>query len=352
MGWWQLRRTSDVEAAAWARELAAMHGAGVPVSQALKTLERHSPSAVLREASGRLYGMVMAGDPLSAAMERMPFAFPRVLSRLVAAGEASGALDAVLLRGAAYLEARASIRARTRAALVRPGITLGVLLLVGAVLVYAVLPAFESLYGAAGVPLPAITVAVMAAGRAVRRLVPLAGIALVASWVVLPYALGLDRTRRALWEAAFSLPVVGDILRRNVTAEAFRTVLGLYGAGIVLADALRIAAEGSECPQAREALLKARDLILRGVSLGDALRSCGSVFPGILVDMAAVGADSGRLGEMLDRACELLEQEADRGVRTLESFLEPAMTVAVGSVALIMALALYMPLFGLARVVR
>ncbi len=341
------RAPSDADAAAWARQLAAFLSAGVPLLRALEVLSRSGPSALRRASSGLLM-RVMAGRPVWESMDGAADVWPHVLRRLVKAGEASGTLDKSLGRAAQLLEARARLRKRIVASATYPSIVLATLLLSGSIIVFVALPAFESLFAAAGAQLPLPTRVLLALAAALRKLVPFAGAGLAAGVGVFVAA---PKHRRVLWDAAWRAPWVGSIVRMAAAAEVWKTFATAYGAGIVTLEALQLAEESASVPHAAQALRRIRETVLRGSRLGDSVQRESAVFPELLVTCAAVGDESGRLEEMIDKACEQLEYEAHRIAEQLAQLVEPALLLVGGVLAALLAIGLYLPVLNVASVV-
>lgn len=332
-------------------ELATLVGAGVPVAQALHTLALESRHALLKETARGVRERVEGGESLAQAMGHYPEVFPPLVRALVAAAEVGGALEVVLRRIAEYLDKSHDLREKVRTALLYPSFVVAVLVLVVVVLLLFVIPVFARLYGAAGAELPWPTRLLIGTSLFVRQ---------NALWILL-FLLALayflqayHRTpggARLLDGLSLRLPLVGPILHKAAMARFARTLATLYEGGVLITQAL----EATRNVLGNAALAEALDRVLERVVRGESLSAAMSrepLFLPILVRLALVGEEAGNLERMLYQVAFHLEREVDYGVKRLSSSIEPALTVLLGGIMLLVALALYLPLFDLSRILR
>ncbi|WP_018111514.1 type II secretion system F family protein [Thermus igniterrae] len=332
-------------------EFATLVEAGVPVTQALHTLSLESRHPLLKEAARGVRERVEGGEGLAQAMGHYPEVFPPLVRALVAAAEVGGALEVVLRRVAEYLDRSHDLREKVRTALLYPSFVLAVLVLVVAVLLLFVIPVFARLYGAAGVELPWPTRLILGASSLVRE---------YGVWLLLVLlALGFFLRRfhqtpagaRLLDALLLRLPLVGPVLHKAAMARFARTLATLYEGGVLITQAL----EATRNVLGNAALAEALDRVLERVVRGESLSAAMSrepLFLPIVVRLALVGEEAGSLDRMLYQVAFHLEREVDYGVKRLSSSLEPALTVLLGGIMLVVALALYLPLFDLSRILR
>ncbi|BFH88768.1 hypothetical protein TthTF28_18680 [Thermus thermophilus] len=294
---------------------------------------------------------VEGGEALAQAMEHYPEVFPPLVRALVAAAEVGGALEVVLRRTAEYLDKSHDLREKVRTALLYPSFVVAVLVLVVAVLLLFVIPVFSRLYGAAGAELPWPTRFLIGASFFLRQnllwilLFFLGAFYLLRAWHRTPGG------ARALDGLLLRLPLVGPILHKAAMARFARTLATLYEGGVLLTQALEATRNTLGNAALAEALDRVLERVVRGESLSAAM-SREALFLPILVRLALVGEEAGSLDRMLYQATFHLEREVDYALKRLSSSIEPALTVLLGGIMLVVALALYLPLFDLSRILR
>lgn len=332
-------------------EFATLVGAGVPVTQALATLAMETRHPLLKEAARGVRERVESGESLAQAMGQYPGVFSPLVRGLVAAAEVGGALEVVLRRIAEYLDKSHDLREKVRTALLYPSFVVAVLVVVVAVLLVVVIPVFARLYGAAGAELPLATRLLIGTSLFVRENGPW----LLLLLLTLLYTLrAYHRTpggARFLDGLFLRLPLVGPILHKAAMARFARTLATLYEGGVLITQAL----EATRSVLGNAALTEALDRVLERVVRGESLSAAMSrepLFLPILVRLALVGEEAGTLDRMLYQVAFHLEREVDYGVKRLSSSIEPALTVLLGGIMLVVALALYLPLFDLSRILR
>jgi general secretion pathway protein F len=327
-------RVATRELAAGFRALATLVGAGVPVAEALVAVAEESDGSLAR-ALTHAHARVREGVPLATALAESPRVFPALACDLVAAGETSGALPAVLVRLAEHTEATAATRARLRAALGYPVVMACATVAMLVFLLAWVVPQVTSLFAESGAPLPLPTRALVAVARW--------------SWLLLPaLALAVWMLRGGGW---MRLPLVGAIARRAAAARLARTLATLLAGGIPLEAALGIAAAGAGRAPLGGAILAARDAVRRGEALAPALAASG-LFPSLLVRLVAAGERGGTLAGSLERAAAAEETELEAAVGGLVALVEPVLVLVMGGVVLVLVLGILLPLLELNTLVR
>lgn len=346
--WRGPRRPQPAEVALLTHHLAMLLAAGVPLSPALDTLAEQTEDPGTRSILWDLAQDIKEGKSLSAALGGYPDLFPALYVGIVRNGELSGRLDEALGRLAAYLERDQEFRRRVREALVYPGLVLALAGIVVVVFLTFIIPAFDRVYRNSGARLPLATRALVASSTLFRHNLPLA--ALAGAAILLPPA------RWALWETiagparrlVLRLPQAAS-LARTVALSRFVHALGaMLQSGVPVLTALEVAGEAVGTADFRTAIRELAARVSGGCRLGDSLRQTG-MFPPMVVRMVALGEESGRLDEMLQRAGAVLDREFELCMRRLLTFLEPALTLLLGGVIGAILLALYLPIFGLSR---
>ncbi|WP_026234433.1 type II secretion system F family protein [Calidithermus timidus] len=332
-------------------EFATLVGAGVPVAQALHTLSLESRHPLLKEAARGVRERVEGGESLAQAMGHYPRVFSPLVRALVGAAEVGGALEVVLRRIAEYLDKSHDLREKVRTALLYPSFVVAVLLLVVTVLLLFVIPVFARLYGAAGAELPWPTRFLIGTSLFVRQNGSWLFLLLIALGYFLRAYHKTPGGAKLMDGLLLRLPLVGLVLHKAAMARFARTLATLYEGGVLITQALEATRNTLGNAALAEALDRVLERVVRGESLSAAMGREPLFLP-ILVRLALVGEEAGSLDRMLYQAAFHLEREVDYGVKRLSSSIEPALTVVLGGIMLLVALALYLPLFDLSRVLR
>ncbi len=330
------RRRLATRSVGFTRDLATLLAVGVPLADAVGTLAEQA-TGPFRSVLLQLQDRVASGASLATALAEQPGAFDDLDVALADVGEAAGNLDAVLDRLAEFKEARSAVRNRVGTALIYPAIVFVVAVSVSVLLMTFVVPKLLAPLVESGQPIPPVTRVVKAASDALVQYwwAGLAAIATVAA--VVGYALGTPRGR-AVWDRlVLRVPLLGDAARKQAIARLALVLAVLLRSGIVFVRALEIAGRTTSNGVLRDALARCAAAVTSGTDVAEAVRGSGA-FPPMVVQMFAVGQQSGRLEDMLDR----LAADYDRQVRTLTTrlttILEPALILLlvalVGSIAL------------------
>ena len=345
------RRVQPGSVALFARQLATMMAAGLPLVKALRSIARDHHDRRLSRILEQVGDDVQKGDSLATALGRHPRAFGEVFVSLVQTGEVSGSLDEVLGEMAAYLERAEMLRLKVEAALRYPTFILS---FAGAVLLamfFKIVPMFSDIYSRFRVTLPAPT----------RLLLAISG-ALTHNAVLVGFAVGLGGLVFWLWRRSeegrvrfdamkFRIPLFGSLVRMYAMTRYARTLGILVGSGTNILYALRVLRPVPGNRMVGRAIESVRTQVEGGSSLARAMGETG-VFPDMLVQMTATGEETGRLDEMLRRTADFYEQRVTAKVEGLSSLVEPVAIVLLGLVIALMLVALYLPIFNLGHAMR
>ncbi len=337
--------------ALFARQLATMVGAGLPLVRSLRSIARDHEDRRLAALLERVADDVQKGDTLAAALERHPHAFDEVFVSLVNTGEVSGTLDQILEQTATYMERSEELRLKVEAALRYPTFVLSFSMLVMAGMLLWVIPRFSDIYARFKVPLPWPTLVLLTISRAITQNAALAllvaGAAVLAGWNAARSEAG------RLWvdRAKFGMPVFGSLIRMYAVTKTARTLGMLTGSGTQILHALRVLQPVPGNKVLEQGLEQVRSRVEQGASLSRAMSETG-VFPEMLVQMTATGEETGQLDNMLRRTADFYEQRVSSAVQGLSSLVEPIAIVILGAVIGIMLLALYLPIFSLGQAMR
>jgi type IV pilus assembly protein PilC len=345
------RPIKPLQIAAVTRQLAAMTHAGVPLLAGFEVISRghHNPRMV--SLLNAVRNDVETGTSLSSAFAKYPLHFNSLYCNLVAAGEAAGILDALLDRLAVHMEKVEAMKSKIKSALTYPAAVLVVAFAVIAIIMTVVIPAFENVFASFGADLPGPTLVVMA----VSEFFVAHGWLMLVSGTVSAYgASWLWRRSQALQALAdrwlLKLPVFGALLEKACIARWTRTLSTLFATGVPLLDALELAGGSSGNSVYAQATLNIQQAVSRGVSLNASMAQV-AVFPDMVVQMCAIGEESGSLDHMLGKAADFLESEVDQQVAALASLLEPFIIVVLGVLIGGIVIAMYLPIFELGQVI-
>ncbi|MEO8604821.1 MAG: type II secretion system inner membrane protein GspF [bacterium] len=333
------------------RQLATLVGAGLPLVECLGALVEQVDGARFKKILSQTRELVVEGGTLADAMKQHPAVFNDLYVNMVRAGEASGALDIVLIRLAEYTERSATLRAKVRSALTYPvfmGIaSMAILFFLLAYVVPKVTRIFEETHA----QLPPMTLVLLAISGFLSNywwiILGLIAVAVITIRVSLRTPAGQLRFDRI----TLSIPYFGKVLKKVALARFARTLSTLLLGGIPLLQSLDIVKHVVQNLVLANAIEDGRNSIREGHSVADPLKKSG-LFPPLLVHMIAVGEKSGELEQMLSRAADAYDGEVEASVSALSSIMEPVLTVFMGGVVLFIVMAILLPIFQLNELVK
>ena len=346
------RSASAKDLKTFTRQFSTMIDAGLPLVQCLEILGNQSENKWFGKKLLEIKGMVEGGSTFSDALARYPKIFDELFVNLVAAGELGGILDTIMKRLAEYIEKKEQLQRRIRGAMVYPIGILIVTIAVVVVLLKWVIPTFEKMFsdfGAEGA-LPAPTAFVIGLSQSFQEnwYVWLGGlVALIVAFTA------LNRTRAGkhfFHRLYLRLPVFGSVVRKTAVARFTRTLGTLLSSGVPILDAMTTVAKAAGNVVIERAVLFARERISEGRNMSEPLMEA-KVFPGMVVQMIAVGEQTGALDVMCNKIADFYDEEVDVAVAALTSLLEPLMMVVIGGIVGGMVIAMYLPIFELAGTV-
>lgn len=344
-------RISPKDIAVFSRQLATMISAGIPLVQAFEIIGRGNANRGMQDLVLEVKSDVEAGGRLAAALGRHPEHFSALFVNLVAAGEHAGVLEDILNKVAIYLEKTEALKSRVRSALFYPTAVIVVAFVITSILLVYVIPQFEDLFKGFGADLPALTLMVIALSKWFQ-----AYWYFLVGGIVLGIVGLLQARRRSRRVAEFQdrlllrLPVIGDILHKSAVARFARTLSTMFAAGTPLVEAMVSVAGATGNIVYQDAVMKMRDEVATGTQLQATMRQA-ALFPGMVVQMVAIGEESGSLDTMLGKVADWYEQEVDDAVASLTSLLEPIIMVVLGLVIGGLVVAMYLPIFKMGQVV-
>lgn len=330
----------------WTRQLAGLVGSGLPLERALTALADEAEDNRQRELVAHLRAEVNAGSPFARALASVPREFDDVYRGVVAAGEASGALGAVLERLADDLEERQALRAKLIGATLYPAIVSVIAVVIVVFLVTYVVPQVASVFTSSKRALPALTVAMLAISGFLRSWGWLLILAIAGGIGTLMFMLRNEAFRERFDAAWLGLPLIGRLSRGYNAARFAGTLAMLAGAGVPILKALQAAAETLSNRAMRADAMDALVRVREGAPLASALAG-KKRFPGLLAMFSRLGEQTGQLPQMLERAARQLGGEVQRRAMQLATILEPLLIVAMGAVVMLIVLAVLLPIIQL-----
>lgn len=328
----------------FARQFSTMINAGLSLTKCLSILGGQADNQYMRDIIGQLSKDVEAGQSLSDSLAKHPKVFPPIFVNMVRAGETGGVLDDVLNRVADHFESDQALKAKIKSAMTYPVAMLFLVLLILVAMMLFVVPTFEKMFADMGGTLPVMTQVLVDASNVVAG--P-GGIAIVVVMVavVVAFKWWSGGPGRYTWDnAKLHMPVFGSMIRKMALARFTRTFGTLMSAGVPILSALDIVADTSGNEVVAEALKGTRAAIKEGETLAKPL-SESKVFPSMLVQMIAVGEETGALDTMLNKVADFYDEEVSSAVEGLTSLIEPLMMATLGIIVGAMVVALYMPMF-------
>lgn len=328
------------------RQFATMINAGLPLVQALEILVDQTDSEKLAGTLADVLYHVESGSTLAEALEANDDVFSDLYINMVAAGEAGGILDTILLRLAAFLEKSEALSRKVKGALIYPAVILVAAVAAIGILLMVVVPTFEQMFASFDQALPLPTQLVLGASRFLQEnfLLLMGGLAAGGfgfyRWIQTPDG------RLAFDRFTLQVPIVGDLVKKSAVARFTRTLGTLLSSGVSILEGLEITAKTAGNEVVKKAVMGSREAIAGGEPVADPLGET-EVFPPMVTQMIHVGEQTGSLDEMLDKVADFYEDEVDAAVESLVKAIEPVMMVVIGSIVAVVVVAMYLPIFSL-----
>lgn len=344
-------KVTEKDVTLFTRQLATMMKAGVPLLQSFDIVGKgHSNPAVSKLLSD-IKSDVETGSSLSSAFRKYPLYFDALFCNLVGAGEQAGILDSLLDRLATYKEKILAIKSKIKSALFYPVSIIIVAFVITAVIMIFVIPAFKDLFSSFGANLPAPTLAVMAVSDFfVEYWWAIFGSIGGGLWFFLYTWKRSEKMQATMDRLLLKLPLFGDLIRKATIARFARTLSTMFAAGVPLVEALDSVAGASGNKVYYDATKKIQSEISTGTSLTVSMQN-SEVFPNMVLQMVAIGEESGALDSMLSKVADFYEAEVDDAVDALSSLMEPIIMVVLGTLIGGLVVAMYLPIFKMGAAV-
>ena len=345
------KKIQPADIAIFTRQLATMMKAGVPLVQAFDIVAEGTDHEKMRELILTVRTDVSSGTGLAGALEKHPLLFDELFCSLVASGENSGTLEVMLDRVATYKEKTEALKAKIKKAMTYPIATIVVAIVVTGILLVKVVPQFAETFQSFGSDLPGFTLFVLRLSEWVQAwwFIMLLGF-FVGGYV---FSQAKRRSKRfADWldSVALKLPILGSVVHDAVIARFSRTLSTTFAAGVPLVEALESTAGAAGNAIYAAAIRRIRDDVTAGTSLALSIRTTG-LFPTMLLQMTAIGEESGSLDDMLGKVADHYEATVDNAVDSLSSLIEPIIMSVLGVLIGGLMIAMYLPIFMLGSVI-
>jgi type IV pilus assembly protein PilC len=342
-------KTKDV--AVFSRQFATMINSGLSLLRSLYILSEQTESKALADVVAVVRADVEKGSSLSVALGRHPKVFGRLYVSMVRAGEVGGALDSVLMRLAETLEKQVELRRKVRSAMTYPAVVAALVFFIVSAMLLFVIPMFEGIYKELGGSLPAPTQFLINLSKFFRTFWWMVAIAGVGATYGVRRWIATDEGR-ATWDALkLRVPIFGMLARKTALARFSRTLSALTRSGVPILESLEIVAETAGNHVVATAVRDTQSAVKRGDPLAKRLTD-HDVFPPMVVQMIAVGEETGALDEMLDKIADFYDQEVEATVDAITSLIEPLLIVVMGISVGGMIISLYLPMFNIIKLIK
>jgi Type II secretory pathway, component PulF len=332
--------------AIFTRQFSVMIDAGLPLVQCLEILGSQQEHKAFKRALMQVRQDVETGSNLADAMRKHPKIFDNLYTNMVAAGEAGGILDTILQRLSTYIEKAVKLKGQVKSAMIYPVAVISIAIIVVAIILWKVIPVFAALFKGLGAELPMPTVIVIAISNFLGDFWWLIILTIVGLRVFLKRYHATYRGKRVLDNILLHTPVLGMLLRKIAVARFCRTLSTLISSGVPILDGLEITAKTAGNSIVEDAIMATRKSVEEGKTISEPLGDT-DVFPSMVVQMIAVGEQTGALDTMLAKIADFYEDEVDTAVAGLMTLLEPILIAFLGVAIGGIVIAMYMPIFSL-----
>lgn len=333
------------------RQIATMLAAGVPLVQTIQMIGSGHDNVKIRKLLGDIATKLSSGIPLSDCLRDHSLYFDDLYCDLVASGEQSGALETIYGRIATYKEKAEALKSKIKKALTYPIAVLIIAFIVTSILLIFVVPVFQEIFAGFGAELPAFTLLVIAISEFMQAYwyLGLTGI-FIGAYLFKRAHRNSQQLRDSVDKKALKLPVIGNLLEKAAVARYARTLSTTFAAGVPLIDALGSAAGAAGNAVFRDAILEVRTEVSSGMQMNLAMRNC-KIFPDMVIQMVAIGEESGAVDDMLTKVANVYEQQVDDAVDGLTALLEPMIMAILGVIIGGLIIAMYLPIFEIGKIV-
>lgn len=334
------------------RQFSTMINAGLPIIQCLEIQSTQQENKEFKKVLTAIKESVETGETLADALRKHPTAFDSLYCNMVEAGETGGALDVILGRLAFFMEKNMKLKKQVKGALVYPASVLTVAVIVIAIMMIFVIPAFQKMFSGFGAELPLLTQIIVNISAFMRNNI----IFILAALFIISFSLKKayrksDKAHHFFDNMFLKMPIFGMLLRKVAVAKFTRTLGTMISSGVPILTSLDIVARTSGNVVIEKAILSTRESISQGKTIAEPLMESG-IFPSMVVQMIAVGETTGALDKMLNKIADFYDDEVDTAVSAITSLIEPLLMVFLGGILGTMIVGMYLPIFKMGEVVH
>ncbi len=345
-------KIKPVDIATLSRQITTMLSAGVPLVQSVELLAQSHDKVAMRKLLSTICDDVASGTPFNQALRKHPLYFNKLYCDLVAAGEASGALEKIYDQIATYAEKTEALKSKIKKALMYPTVVVLIAIIVSCILLLYVVPQFEGIFHGFGAELPALTQFVVDLSRGLANWWHVSfGLIFIGAVAFVQVYKRNTKFHDNVDMALLKFPIVGMILEKGCLARFSSTLATTFAAGIPLVDALVSASGAAGNAKYSNAIMEIRQDVMGGMQLNTAMRAT-QIFPPMMNQMVMIGEEAGSLDAMLFKVSGIYQQEVDDMVDGLSSMLEPLIMVFLGVIIGGLVIAMYLPIFSMGSIIK
>jgi type IV pilus assembly protein PilC len=337
--------------AVFSRQFATMINSGLSLLRALSILTEQTENKELARIIGEVRNDIETGNSLSVAMAKHPDVFPPLMVNMCRAGEVGGFLDSVLLQIAENFEAEVKLKAKIKSAMTYPVVVFVIAILAVVGMLLFIVPVFAGMFEDLGGELPAPTKVLVFLSGAMKLLAPLGLVAFIAFLIVWPKVKNKAQVRNVVDPLKLKMPIFGQLFQKIALSRFSRNLGTMMHSGVPILQSLDIVAETTGNVVLEHAVRDVQESVRSGEALARPLEQ-HAVFPPMVVQMMAVGEDTGALDSMLHKISDFYDQEVEATTEALTSLIEPLMIAVLGAIIGSMIIALYMPIFGVFELIQ
>lgn len=345
------KKITEKEIVVFTRQFATLFSAGIPIVQGLSIIAKQIENKSFQKIITKLKDSIETGSTVAESLKRYPSVFDSLYVNLVAAGEAGGVLDTVLIRLANHMEKMMKLKKKVKGSMIYPGIIVSVAVLVVAIIMIFVIPIFAKIFNEMGVTLPLPTRIVIGFSNFISGI---GGLIILVSFIIAFISIGQYRKtengKKVTDKFLLDLPLFGELVKKVSVARFTRTLGTLIGSGVPLLEALEICAKSSGNKVVEKEVLDIKAEVTKGRTISETIEN-SKIFSPMIVQMINVGENTGSLEQMLTKIADFYDDEVDQAITNLTTMLEPALIIFLGVTIGFIVISLYLPIFKLGGVI-